>query len=256
MDVKILILTHKPCWLPSDSIYYPLHVGRKNEAGFGLPRDNTGNNISSKNELWSELTGVYWGWKNLDCDYFGVVHYRRFFASTTKHDAPEMRILNRSGAEQLLSISDIILPARRNYIVMTLSEHFNNYDFSRITDLTILKETIKAISPEYLSAYDVVMSRRWGHMCNMFLMRKELSDSFCTWAFSVLEEFEHKIDNSRRRIIGYVAEHLLDIWIEKNHYKYTEINTIALDKKNEFYRRVDFLFRILKFKKRYIRLDS
>ena len=256
MDVKILILTHKPCWLPSDSMYYPLHVGEEAGMELGLPRDNSGTNISSKNYLWSELTGIYWGWKNLNCDYFGVVHYRRFFASTTGQRTREARILNNHDAEKLLNASDIILPTRRNYIVMTLSEHFNNYDFSRTTDLPILKEAISIISPEYLNAYDTVMRRHWGHMCNMFLMKKELSDSFCTWAFTILEEVEKKIDNSRRRLIGYMAEHLLDVWIEKNHYNYTEVNTVSLDKKNEFYRRIDFLFRILKFKKRLIRLNA
>ena len=42
--------------------------------------DNTGDNISELNGLFCELTGLYWGWKNLSADYIGLSHYRRLYA--------------------------------------------------------------------------------------------------------------------------------------------------------------------------------
>ena len=40
--------------------------------------DNNGDNISAKNSQYCELTAQYWAWKNIDCDYYGFFHYRRY----------------------------------------------------------------------------------------------------------------------------------------------------------------------------------
>ena len=71
-DLKIIIATHKRYQMPSDEIYLPVHVGRAlNSVWIGTPLmeyigDNTGDNISSKNRNYCELTALYWAWKNLD----------------------------------------------------------------------------------------------------------------------------------------------------------------------------------------------
>jgi hypothetical protein len=43
-------------------------------------KDNDGENISSMNNFYSELTGFYWVWKNHKIlDYIGFCSYRRYF---------------------------------------------------------------------------------------------------------------------------------------------------------------------------------
>ena len=49
MDIKILVATHKPYWMPDDDVYLPLHVGREGKQYLGFIGDNTGDNISIKN---------------------------------------------------------------------------------------------------------------------------------------------------------------------------------------------------------------
>lgn len=79
MDIKILVAAHKKYWMPSDDVYMPLQVGAEGKESLGYTPDNTGDNICSKNPNYCELTGLYWAWKNLDCQYIGLCHYRRYF---------------------------------------------------------------------------------------------------------------------------------------------------------------------------------
>ena len=74
----IFVACHKKCDTPKDAIYLPLHVGAEGKDPIGFTPDNTGDNISSQNPIFCELTGLYWCWKNLQYDYLGLVHYRRY----------------------------------------------------------------------------------------------------------------------------------------------------------------------------------
>ena len=59
-NIQLIIACHKECEVPSDEVYLPLHVGAEGKETFGFVTDNTGENISSKNNLYCELTGLYW----------------------------------------------------------------------------------------------------------------------------------------------------------------------------------------------------
>ena len=81
---QITVIAHKPYAMPLCELYLPLHVGAEGKENIGFTPDNTGDNISVKNPYFCELTGLYWAWKNLNCDYLGLVHYRRYFAGKEK----------------------------------------------------------------------------------------------------------------------------------------------------------------------------
>lgn len=82
MDIKILVAAHKKYWMPDDSVYLPIQVGAALHSALGYVPDNTGYNISDKNPNYCELTALYWAWKNLECEYIGLCHYRRYFGHT------------------------------------------------------------------------------------------------------------------------------------------------------------------------------
>ena len=89
-------------------------------------------------------------------------------------------------------------------------------------------EIIQASYPQYLVKYDEVMKRRKAHMFNMFIMKRDAFDSYCAFIFGVLSKLENKIDISNysvqeARVYGYISELLMDVWLETNAYKYTEV---------------------------------
>ena len=82
MDIKILVAAHTKYWMPNNSVFLPIQVGAALHPALGYIPDTTGDNISAKNPNYRELTGLYWAWKNLDCEYIGLCHYRRYFGHT------------------------------------------------------------------------------------------------------------------------------------------------------------------------------
>ena len=217
MNIKIIIACHKKCEVPSDPVYFPVHVGAEGKESIGFTPDNTGDNISTKNNKISELTGLYWAWKNLPCDYLGLVHYSRYFAARSHFGTASLSdVLTSEQATQLLSRYRVILPKRRKYYVETMYSHYAHTLDG--THLDITREIVSKRCPEYLKSFDEVMGRTWGHMFNMFIMTKPLADEYCGWLFPLLFELEEKIDMSTKslfdsRRIGSVAELMLDVWL-------------------------------------------
>ena len=79
--LRIYIVTHKPCSIPSDGVFAPVHVGRavskyKDEMAW-MQGDDTGDNISQKNPQYCEMTAHYWIWKNVH-DTHPKVGLRKF----------------------------------------------------------------------------------------------------------------------------------------------------------------------------------
>lgn len=217
MNIQIIIACHKKCEVPSDPVYFPVHVGAEGKDSIGFTPDNSGDNISTKNNKISELTGLYWAWKNLPCDYLGLVHYSRYFAARSHFGTASLSdVLTREQAEQLLSRYRVILPKRRKYYIETMYSHYaHTIDGSH---LDITREIISRQCPEYLKSFDEVMGRTCGHMFNMFIMSRPLADEYCAWLFPLLFEVEEKIDmNSKSlfdsRRVGSVAELMLDVWL-------------------------------------------
>ena len=221
MSIKIIVAAHKKYWMPTDSVYLPVHVGAEGKASIGYTPDNTGDNISSKNPHFCELTGLYWAWKNLDADYLGLVHYRRYFTRKEVHniEAKKDQILTEKEWQQLLSEHLVVVPDKRRYYIETNRSHYNHAHHREGLDIT--EQIIKEQCPEYLPAFDKVMNRTWAHMFNMFVMRRALYDDYMQWMFSILFELEKRVDITgwdtyESRIYGFVSELLLDVWLEKN----------------------------------------
>ncbi len=193
--------------------------------------DNTGDNISKKNPHYNELTALYWGWKNLDVDALGLVHYRRYL--TMGHSKDLSTILNHEQVEELLTDADVILPKKRHYYIETNESHYLHVHEHEPLEIT--RQVLKKKYPQYLPAFEKVMKQTSAHYFNMMIMKKKPLDEYCTWLFDVLGEVEKKVDYSdytpyEQRVFGFLSELLLDTWLLTNpQYKTVEVNRVFLE---------------------------
>ena len=85
-------------------------------------------------------------------------------------------------------------------------------------------------------------------MFNMFIMNKEAFDSYCQFIFDVLGKLEKQIDISdysvqEARVYGYISELLMDVWLETNNFKATEVKWEQLGGKKNFQKAVSLIER-------------
>ena len=231
MKTRIVVAAHKPYHMPQDPVYLPVQAGSALHEPLGFTGDDSGENISKKNPNYCELTCLYWAWKNLDADALGLCHYRRYFAGR-RFGSKWERILTGEQAEKLLSKTPVVLPKKRNYFIETGWSQYAHAHHEE--DLLAVRTILETRYPAYVPAFDRTLSRTGGHRFNMFIMRRETLDAYCTWLFGVLAELEEKLDISEyssndQRVFGFVAERLLDVWIETERVPYCECPVIHME---------------------------
>ncbi len=217
------------------------------EAPQGFYMDNEGDNISSKNRSYCELTTQYWAWKNIKADYYGFCHYRRFFSFNEERFLPETRwgtieydylnqrereelCLNEKDMRSFIEKYDFVISKAwdvRKSGAASVYEHYRQAENLHIKDLDIFLSIIKE---KYSSLYDTAKEYIAGHSlypCNMYIMKKELFCEYSGMLFDVLEEFEKRISLSGysmegTRTTGHLGERFAGIFFEylRKHGEY------------------------------------
>lgn len=234
MDIRLMVVSHKDYWMPQDPMYLPIQVNAAGKSSFHSTwqRDDQGENISDKNSHFCELTALYWGWKNLQTEYIGLVHYRRYFACK-RFGNKIKRIATQADVERRLKNKALILPTQRHYWVET---NYTQYVHAHHEiDLLVTRRILEERYPAYLPAWESVMHRTSGHRFNLFVMKRALLHAYCEWLFDILFELEKRLDISDydaldTRVFGLVSERLLDVWVETNQISYVEMPVVFLEK--------------------------
>lgn len=224
--------------------YFPIHVGKAlSNADLGIQGDDTGDNISLKNESYCELTGMYWAWKNLkDVDIIGLCHYRRFFDFHHQCESIYPYTIYKTNEYEKVDLTvpeKVLKKLDNNSIVVSSPIHydislFNDYCRCHISDdIRLLERVMKERNDNHsLTAFRKVMyaDNRLRHY-NMFLMTWGLYCEYCKWLFGILKEVEEITDISnynsvQKRIYGYMAERLLNVFIESKKLRIIEKKVI------------------------------
>lgn len=248
--IKIFVGYHGTWQGVSDDVFVPLKLGCS-DVNHYLLNDSTGESISNKNKEYCELTGIYWIWKNFPAsEWVGFMHYRRYLdfsllsrksdihgvicVNCCDENAKAEFGLNASSLYEFVNANDrvkVILPEKwsvKSVGYDSLYEQYSEAPFHFEKDLLILRDVIKELYPNDEIIFDQCMSDHAGYFTNIFVFKREYFDAYCQWIFPILFEFEKKCDLTNysiqsRRVIGYLAERLMNIFIKKQNFATEDI---------------------------------
>lgn len=181
----------------------PIQVGKAlTDKSIAAIQDNNGMNISDKNKAYSELTALYWIWKNVSAEWVGLCHYRRHFDLSFEEVC---QIPNLS--------ADIILTTPILNFPSVQAVYYRDHDAA---DWEEMMNVLGEMYPQYLEAAKELF--RGDYYCgyNMFIAKKNVIDDYCAWLFPLLEKIEechssHETDY-QKRYIGFLAERLFSLY--------------------------------------------
>jgi|TARA_R110001606_G_scaffold398228_2_gene576764 hypothetical protein len=214
--------------------FFPIQVGASlSDVNLGIGRDDSGENISSKNRNYCELTAYYYALKNLDFDSAGLMHYRRIFLNkapiykyfkkcikyfmlrafdlisikdlslsidpTTSIGnlgqlKKEVSLLDSFLKSQGFEDVDIVLPKKIKYAYLNVKQQYSiNHS---MYDLEKFNEIIIKKYPFFRGYIKSVNDGRALYPYNMYIMKKKFFEDYNNMLFLVLEEMESYIDLS------------------------------------------------------------
>jgi hypothetical protein len=236
-ECRIAVATGKRYWMPGDPLYIPVQAGSAGAIDLGYVRDDSGENISAENPWYSELTVLFWAWKNLEADYIGLAHYRRHFTILKGLHGTERKkkaVLSQTQLLTLLDKTPVILPPPRHYHIENRKMQFMRAH--GVKNFQHLSSVIRRNFPDYTDAFDKTMRRSYGHICNMLVMRRDILDRYCSWLFNVLDKVRDRLPKEngglQPRILGYMGERLLDVWLEATGQPWRDIPYMMLEPVN------------------------
>lgn len=224
----------------------PIEVGAARRNNFLYPiHDDSGDNISSLNELYGELTGLYWVWKNTeihDDDIIGFCHYNKALR-ISKSDAIKWLNLHENG-----------------FIVLKpITAHVHEAEDEVSATVEVLKKN-RIDYEAWNRLYDEQAAGRSKscYSCNMFIANGKEFKEFCCWLFPILAQMveivgdKPDVEPNLRRYCAFIGERLLSVYVEARkrpvlcvdkrikewwlEYFYPMLQLFHPNKENRFYR--------------------
>lgn len=226
-DFRIYVVTHKKYNVLFNNLYKPICVGNQYE-NKDYYSESSGNSIAYLNDCLNECTALYWIWKNTSSKYVGLNHYRRYF-----YNNEIKNLANYLEEETLIKIFqngfDIILP-QLTCLSISIIENIKRSVGEKLTNnaLQIIYELLIKRQPEYIDAFEYVMSGKTFYKCQMFITKREIMISYCEWLFSFIIDAAKMLDVSlcdvhHKRTIGFFAEAMLTVWLLRQNLKVKEL---------------------------------
>ena len=253
--LKIFVCYHNDKFpIFKSEVFEPLFCGKYfYPENTGLTCDDTGDNISDKNRLYSELTGHYYVFRNYlnnaPEEYIGFCHYRRIFDITRISETEQkMYVLKYENLKYLFDKSqkfdysklkgfDCIIPPRDYFYEggKTSTYKVQLPPISCIEELNLCRKpnalnamitSIEDLTPEFIPVMTRVFQKTYAHLYNIYIFKKDCLKDYLEWEFKIFDEIEKRTNNFNngeyKREAGYLAEKFINIWLEYKKEKNPE----------------------------------
>ena len=262
-DIKIFVSQRidRRSVLIENPLYVPVRCGavfdQKNL--MNVAGDDTGDNISEKRLSFCEFTVQYWAWKNVEADYYGLCHYRRFLSfSETSYPVEDHGMVeepwftpeairkynldNPKKMQELIPQYDVIISEPANVKKMITPKGYQKTIWDVWTanvgllleedSLELMLALISRLSPEYCRAAEEYLTGTKHRGYNCYVLRKELFERLCWFQYPILFEMEkyQKEHGHLSRVPGYIGEILYGIFmyqvIELEQWRVRELQLV------------------------------
>lgn len=232
---------------PKANYVTPVQAGAANAAvKLAMQGDDTGDNISTLNPFYSELTVAWWVMKNADrstADAWGLSHYRRYLIEDrlklffikksryyfrTAQQELDAILTDKlySTMQQLLQDHDVIVQrpswARKEEgKIYTIKEAYYFVHFKEDYDATmeVVVEKFPAFAGS-IHGFGRLIKMSYN---NVMIARWQVWDDYLNFLFTVLNEVQHRInmykEGYQSRVFGFLAERLHNLFIYHHQLK-------------------------------------
>ena len=193
LKIRLFVSCHKAAKLIRDEVLTPIQLGAMGAKPIekGMAKDSEGDNISELNPMYCEMTAQYWAWKNVDLDYYGFCHYRRYFNFSNKRfiedeygnireKYPSDSMIEKYGldADTISSLTkkyDVLISERKDLHRLaepcsTVREHYEKAPHLHVEDFDTMVSIIDEKYPEYSDAAHVFSRGHTMCFCNMYIL--------------------------------------------------------------------------------------
>ena len=156
--------------------------------------------------------------------------------------------LDTCQVEAILNDYDIILPRPYAFSKDSIKSQFIFYHDQENYDFMI--NAIERLFPKYMESANEVLNRRFEYLANLLIAKKAVFDAYSEWLFAILQDIENHIDlddEKNRRMLGYMGERLLNVYVAHNNLKIKEVPQIFITGANNGREKDEYIdFRYIK----------
>jgi hypothetical protein len=181
--------------------------------------DDEGSNISYLNYTFAELTALYFIWKNIDCEFLSVTHYRRFWNDNSIRNIK-------------IDEKNIYIPERTFFTCSTYDQFIRCHGTEGLDFATNLLDSNFILQKKhFLNLRNI----NYLYNANLIICHKEVHNRICEIQFEFLFDLYSKYfleislkDYYQRRFIGFLSERIMTVILENYRYYLGGLNVQSL----------------------------